>query len=114
MLPIRAGNDLKLASRFRLCYTFAMPKRSSIHKAPQDENQLAKSILDLITTEETDAEPEAEPKPKREKNVAAVALGRLGGLKGGKARAEKLSPKKRKQIAQKAAEARWSKRKIED
>lgn len=43
------------------------------------------------------------------KNAAAVALGRLGGKKGGPARAAKLSPKKRKQIAKKAAEARWSK-----
>jgi hypothetical protein len=43
-----------------------------------------------------------------EKNPAAVALGRLGGLKGGKARAEKLSPRRRKQIAKLAAEARWS------
>lgn len=43
------------------------------------------------------------------KNPAAVALGRLGGLKGGKARAEKLSARKRKQIAKKAAEARWAK-----
>lgn len=80
-----------------------MPKRSSIHKQPQDENQLAKSILDLITSEDT----EAEPKP--EKHPAAVALGRLGGLKGGKARAEKLSAKKRKEIAKKAAKARWEK-----
>lgn len=40
------------------------------------------------------------------KNAAAV-LGRLGGLKGGPARAKKLSPKKRRQIAKKAANARW-------
>ena len=79
-----------------------MPKRSSIHKAPQDENQLAKSILDLITMED---EEETEAKP--EKNPAAVALGRLGGLKGGKARAEKLSAKKRSEIAKKAAITRW-------
>lgn len=46
-----------------------------------------------------------------EKNPAAVALGRLGGLKGGKARAEKLSPSRRKQIAKRAANARWAKRK---
>ena len=78
-----------------------MPKRSSIHRAPQDENQLAKSILDLITDEDT----ETEPKP--DKNPAAVALGRLGGLKGGKARAEKLSAKKRSEIAKKAAITRW-------
>jgi hypothetical protein len=44
----------------------------------------------------------------REKNPAAVALGRLGGLKGGKARAEKLSARKRTAIAKKAAQARWS------
>jgi len=43
-----------------------------------------------------------------EKNPAAVALGRLGGLKGGKARAAKLSAKERKEIARKAAQARWS------
>jgi hypothetical protein len=45
-----------------------------------------------------------------EKNPAAVALGRLGGLKGGKARAEKLSAEKRKAIAKKAAETRWGTR----
>lgn len=43
------------------------------------------------------------------KNPAAVALGRLGGLKGGKARANSMTPKERKEIAQKAARARWSK-----
>lgn len=43
------------------------------------------------------------------KNPAAVMLGRLGGLKGGKARAAKLSVEKRKQIARKAANSRWSK-----
>jgi hypothetical protein len=47
------------------------------------------------------------PEPPKEKNPAAVTLGRLGGLKGGKARAESLSPAKRKAIAKKAAEARW-------
>ncbi|HEY0545687.1 MAG TPA: hypothetical protein VGC91_09950 [Pyrinomonadaceae bacterium] len=60
-------------------------------------------ILDLATGERT-----VEPQP--EKNPAAVALGRLGASKGGVARAEKLSPKKRKAIAKKAAEARWSKK----
>lgn len=43
------------------------------------------------------------------KNPAAMALGRLGGLKGGKARAEKLPAKKRSEIAKKAAAARWGK-----
>jgi hypothetical protein len=48
---------------------------------------------------------------KKKKNPAAVALGKLGGLKGGKARAKKLSPERRQEIAKKAIEARWSKRK---
>lgn len=61
-----------------------------------DINLIASHIIAKITTV---------PKPK--KNPAAVALGRLGGLKGGKSRAEKLSAKKRKEIAQKAAKARW-------
>lgn len=47
-------------------------------------------------------------KPKK-KNPAAVALGKLGGIKGGKARAAKLSPERRKAIAQRAAQARWAK-----
>lgn len=45
-------------------------------------------------------------------NQAAQILGRLGGLKGGKARAEKLSPERRKEIAQKAIKARWDKNKL--
>jgi len=50
--------------------------------------------------------------PNAGKNPAAVALGRLGGMKGGKARAEKLSAKKRRAIARKAARARWSARRM--
>ena len=53
-----------------------------------------------------DKNPPVETEPP-EKNPAAVALGRMGGLKGGKARAEKLSPAKRRAIAKKAAKARW-------
>jgi hypothetical protein len=85
-----------------------MPKRSSIIGRPQDESQLAKSIVDELTIDETEPRetPAREERPS-EKNPAAVALGRLGGLKGGKARAEKLSAKKRKEIAKKAAAARW-------
>lgn len=73
-------------------------------KQPKDTNQRAKNILDLITGEKTDA------KPVKEKNPAAVALGRLGGLKGGAARAKSLSAKKRKEIAKNAAEKRWEKK----
>jgi hypothetical protein len=76
-----------------------MPKRSS----KLDVNQLAASIVGAATKE-----PAQTPAP--EKNPAAVALGRLGGLKGGKARAEKLSAKKRKEIAKKAAAVRWSRK----
>ena len=53
------------------------------------------------------------PTPVKIKNAAAVALGKLGGSKGGKIRAAKLSPEERKQIAQQAAKARWAKDKAE-
>lgn len=71
-------------------------------KRSSDINILASQIVAEATKEPT-------LEPIKEKNPAAVALGRLGGLKGGKARAEKLSAKKRKAIAQKAAKTRWSK-----
>ena len=70
----------------------------------RDPNQLAKLIVDIATGH---APPEALPKTDDGKNPAAVMLGRLGGLKGGKARAKKLSATKRKAIAKKAAAARW-------
>ncbi len=73
-------------------------------KRPKDINQLAAFIADQATTEEKPQEPE-EP----QKNPAAVELGRLGGKKGGKARAEKLTPEQRKEIAKTAADARWKK-----
>jgi len=74
-------------------------------KQPQDVNALAKSIVELATEEKKESSLVIPAK-----NPAAVALGRLGGLKGGKARAEKLSAKKRKEIASKAAKARWKKK----
>jgi hypothetical protein len=80
-------------------YTLDMPKRSS---NTRDVNQLAKSIVDEATMEELQAKAIAEGK-----NPAAVLLGRLGGLKGGKARAVKLSAEKRSEIAKKAATTRW-------
>lgn len=61
-------------------------------------------------TGETEPEPEeAEPELVEGKNPNAVALGRLGGLKGGKARANKLTPEQRKDIAKRAAQSRWHK-----
>jgi hypothetical protein len=69
-------------------------------KRPRDPAQLAKWIVDQSTGQL--------PEPNAGKNASAVALGRLGGLKGGKARASKLTAGKRSAIAKKAAEARWS------
>lgn len=65
-------------------------------KRPRDTNELAKHIVDLATGE---AEDEAAPEKAEGQ--------RKGGLKGGKARAEKLSPEARAAIARKAARARW-------
>jgi len=79
-----------------------MPDRS--RKKSSDVNKLAKSIVDEATMEEIQAKAIAEGK-----NPAAVMLGRLGGLKGGKARAAKLSAVQRKEIAKRAANARWQK-----
>ena len=73
-----------------------MPKRSST----LDLNQLAARIVEQSTSEDSN----------RTKNAAAVALGKLGGKKGGPARAAKLSAKRRKEIAKKAAQTRWLKK----
>lgn len=78
-----------------------MPKRSSRPKHP-DLNQLAASLVEEATSDEPEAPAQFE------KNPHAQALGRLGGKKGGKARAAKLTPEQRREIAKKAAEARWS------
>ena len=69
------------------------------------------SAFDIVrqATEETPPEEPTKDSPK--KNPSAVALGRLGGLKGGPARAKKLTEQQRKEIARKAAKARWSKKK---
>ena len=114
-------------------YTSGMPKRSSKQK---DTRQLARPVLGAIAPDaeppkkpaankakpprpvkkrddqdidRADSEGMGQPQglPPKKKNPAAVALGKLGGLKGGKARAAKLSPAKRKAIAKKAAASRW-------
>ena len=81
-----------------------MPKRSR-KSAGRDFNQLARAVVDKATgaTPETAPAKEAE----RVKDPAAVALGRKGGLKGGKARAASMTKKQRIASAKKAAEARW-------
>ncbi len=85
-------------------------------KLPRDANSLAARIVAMSTgeepprlTPESDRDTAKAPKAEKEKNPAAVALGRLGGLKGGKARAEKLSKFERSEIAKRAATARWKK-----
>lgn len=80
-----------------------MPERP---RRPRDPNELAFQIVQEATGEA----PPQEPKPEREKNPAAVALGKLGGKKGGAARAAKMTPEERAESARKAAEARWKKK----
>src|SRR5579859_5614075 len=81
-----------------LCHTQSMQTRSS---KPKDVNQLAAEIVEAIANGQGG------------KNPFAVALGRLGGAKGGRARAERLSPRRRKEIARKAAKALWTKRRAQ-
>lgn len=69
-------------------------------KRPRDPNQLAKLIVDIAIGEATDSESERHKNPQH---------GREGGLKGGKVRAHRLTPKERQEIARVAARARWKK-----
>lgn len=80
-----------------------MPKRP---RRPRDPNELAFQVFQEAIGEAPPCEPEPEP----QKNPAAVALGKLGGKKGGKARAAKMTPEERAESARKAAEARWAAR----
>jgi hypothetical protein len=115
-----------------------MPNRSRKKKPARDFNQIARAIVDKATGE-TPANPATKsPRPKnkqdaadvdraagegmaqpqgkrpKKKNPAAVALGRKGGLKGGKARAARMTKEERRESAKKAACARWSKTDNED
>ncbi len=78
--------------------------RERSRKRPRDVNELGKLVVDIATGQAEDLNPYAGKDP------AAVALGRKGGLKGGKARAERLTPEERSEAARKAAAARWAKR----
>lgn len=80
-----------------------MPDRS--RKRPRDLNQPAARLVD----EATGNAPE--PDPEREKDPLAVELGRRGGLKGGKARAARMTPEERSESARRAVRARWDKAK---
>jgi hypothetical protein len=80
-----------------------MPNRSSKRgQGPEDINQIAFRVVQQATGQIPKEEP-----PDPNKNPAAVTLGRLGGLKGGDARAKSLSAALRRKIAKKAAQARW-------
>ena len=84
-----------------VCIVGGMAKRS---RMPRDTNQLAATVVAKLTGT---APPE--PDEDEGKDPAAVSLGRRGGLKGGKARAAKLTAEERSEIARKAASARWGK-----
>lgn len=84
------------------CYRESMPKRSSKTPRREDAIEAARRVVDEAIGERPKTAP-------AEKNPAAVTLGRLGGVKGGPARAAALSKRKRSAIAKKAAAARWSK-----
>jgi hypothetical protein len=75
-------------------------------KRPRDPVQLGKLIGDILTGQVEDRAPDH---AQSGKDQAAVSLGRRGGLKGGKARAAKMTPERRAEIAKKAAQARWRK-----
>jgi hypothetical protein len=82
------------------CYSQRVPDRS--RKRPRDVNELARQIVDEVAGDTPPFDPD------EGKDPAAVALGRRGGLKGGKARAAKMTAKQRSEAARKAAKARWS------
>lgn len=86
-------------SKHAACYHLFMP----VKRPPKETNQLAKYIIDVTTGETEKIEPPT-------KNPHAQALSKLGASKGGKTRAKNLTAAKRKEIAEKAASSRWSKR----
>ena len=90
-----------MTERTVYAHVSGMIDRSSNPKRPRDISQRAKLIVDLATGQVEDENPD------EGKNPHAVALGRLGGKKGGRARADKLSAERRREIAQRAAQARW-------
>jgi hypothetical protein len=85
----------------RVVQLYAMPERSS--KRPRDPNQLGKLVVDIATGQTADQPDDAGKDP------AAVALGRKGGLKGGKARAARMTAQERSEAARRAARKRWDK-----
>jgi len=81
-----------------------MPNRSRTPKRPRDFNSRAFQTVAILTGTTL---PESEPEPEDPVKVAAREMGRRGGLKGGKARSEKMTPEERSESARRAAKARW-------
>ena len=89
-----------------------MPNRSRKKKSA-DPVQIARRVVDQVTGASAPSDPPKKrpaKKPEHKKDPAAVALGRKGGLKGGKARAATMTPEERAESARKAARARWAKK----
>jgi hypothetical protein len=83
-----------------------MPRKK---KRDHDFSVTAFRVVQKATGQVEHKSEPSEPESMDGKNPHAVALGRLGGLKGGRARTEKLTPERRKEIARKAAQSRWAK-----
>lgn len=91
------------------CYNACVSKKKK--KTRRDTAEIARSVVEQATRAETLTPREEEPEEQPEEdtcNQAAVALSKLGASKGGRARAQSLSKKRRKEIARKAAKVRWS------
>lgn len=86
-----------------------MPTRASKDRKKRDFAEIARGVVEQAVGEHLDGSP-LPPEPPDTRNPAAVALSKLGASKGGKARAESLSRKRRVEIAKKAATARWKRR----
>jgi hypothetical protein len=99
-------SPLAIHTRSGYCICMSAKESKPKKKRSRDLNLLAKAILEEATSEDTPPSEEEQDT----KNPNAVALGRLGGLRGGRARADKLTPEERSEIARKAAKARWLKK----
>ena len=97
---------LALASHRNPWHHRAMPKPS---REKRDFMQVAREVVERAIGEKMDGAP-LDPPPPDTRNPHAVALGKIGGEKGGRARAEALSPAKRRAIAKKAAQSRWKRK----
>lgn len=111
--PVKRGSGSVCITAHGLCISepcddWRMPSRSSKPKrtgTAHDFTTVARRVVEQAIGEKLDGSPLDDP--LKGKNPAAVALGKLGGAKGGAARAKALSPTKRREIAQRAANARW-------